>query len=159
VTLPQPVLLTLGREPLSELVAALRQVGVRFNAYAEELLAGGRVAVAPEPTPVRVEVHTIGALGWAEGATLDQVLRDVTERGLLPCPLEVALLLRLAWREQPVSPRITVASARAQPDEARPRGFYLRDDADGCWLRAFVASDDWVMGPEERLAFLRRSSP
>ena len=113
------------------------------------------MGVAPEPIAVCVEVHSVGALGWAEGAPLDEVLRDVADRGLLPCPLEVALLLRLAWRERPVSQRITVASARAQPEEAAPRGFYLRDDADGCWLRAYVASDDWVQGPEERLALLR----
>ena len=159
MTLPEPVVLTMGRQPLSELVAALRRAGVRLNAYAEELLGGGRVGVAPESIPVRVEVHSVGALGWGEGAPLDQVLRDVADQGLAPCPLEVALLLRLAWREQFVSPRITVASARAHPDEAVPRGFYLRDDADGCWLRAYVASDDWVFGPEERLALLRRSSP
>ena len=156
MTLPQPVVLALGCQPLSGLVEALRRSGVRLNAYAEELLAGGRVEVAPESIPVRVEVHSVGALGWAEGAPLDEVLRDVADQGLSPCPLEVALLLRLAWREQPVSPRITVASARAHPDEAAPRGFYLRDDADGCWLRGYVASDDWVQGPEERLALLRR---
>lgn len=159
MTIPQSTVLTRGRQPLCDLVAALRRSGVRFNAYAEQLLGGGRVEVAPEPIPVRLEVHSVGALGWAEGATLDQVLRDVADQGLAPCPLEVALLLRLAWLERPVSPRITVASARVHPDEAVPRGFYLRDDADGCWLRAFVASDDWVQGPEERLALLRRVSP
>ena len=159
MSLPQHVVLTLGRQPLSELVADLRRTGVRFNAYAEELLARGLVGVAPESIPVRVEVHSVGTLGWAAGATLDHVLRDVADRGLAPCPLEVALLLRMAWRAQPVSPRITVASARAHPDEAVPRGFYLRDDADGCWLRAYVASDAWVAGPEERLALLRQGSP
>lgn len=159
MTIPQPVVLTLGRRPLSALVAALRRAGVRFNAYAEELLGEGRVKVASGSIPVRVEVHCVGALGRTEGATLDGVLRDAAAHGLAPCPLEVALLLRLAWREQPVSPRITVASARAAPDETVPRGFYLRDDEEGCWLRAYVASDDWVHGPEERLALLRHGSP
>jgi len=158
MTLPQPLVLTLGLRPLSELVAALRSAGVRLNAYAEGLLERGQVGVAPEPIPVRVEVHSVGALGWAEGAPLDEVLRGVPDQGLAPCPLEAALLLRLAWRAEPVSPRITVASARAHPDEAMPRGFYLRDDADGSWLRAYVASDDWVFGPEERLALLRPRS-
>jgi hypothetical protein len=159
MTLLQPVALTLGLRPISELVGALRRAGVRFNAYAEELLAEGRVAPTPESTPVRVEVHSVGALGRPAGSPLDPLLRDVADQGLAPCPLEVALLLRLAWREQPVSPRITVASNRAHPDETRPRGFYLRDDDEGCWLRAYVASDDWLFGPEERLALLRRSSP
>jgi hypothetical protein len=159
MTLPQAVTLTLGRDPLSAVVAALRRSGVRFNAYAERLLGEGRVDVAPEAVPVRVEVHTVGALGRTEGALMDEVLRDAVDQGLGPCPLEVAFLLRLAWREQPVSPRVTVASARAHPDEAAPRGFYLRDDPEGCWLRAYVASDDWVFAPEERLALLRRGSP
>ena len=159
MTLPQAVVLTLGRQSLPELVAALRQAGVRLNAYAEQLLREGRVEVAPIPTAVRVEVRSVGAFGWADGAPLDQVLRDVAHQGFASCPLEVALLLRLAWREQPVSPRITVASPRAHPHEPVPRVFYLRDDADGCWLRAYVASDDWVQGPEERLALLRRWTP
>lgn len=155
MTTPEPVVLTLGRQPMSELVASLRQSGVRFNAYAEEMLGEGVMEAAPEVMPVGVEVHTLVALGWAEGALMDQVLRDVVDQGLFPCPLEAALLLRMAWRHQPVSPRITVASARAVPDVSVPRGFYLRDDAEGCWLRAYVASDDWVFGPEERLALLR----
>jgi hypothetical protein len=154
--LPSPVLLTLGRKPLSGLVAALSRSGVRLNAYADDLL--GRVEVAAEPAPLQVEVHSVGALGWPSGATLDEVLRGVAARGLAPCPLEAALLLRLAWLGRSVSPRITVVSSRVHPDEAVPRGFYLRDDAEGCWLRAYVASDDWVAGPDERLALLRRPS-
>lgn len=128
---------------------------MRFNAYAEGLLGGGWVSVAPEPSPVRVEVHTVAALGWVEGAPMDRILGGLAERGLAPCPLEVALLLRWAWLDRPVSPRITVASLRAQADAALPRGFYLRDDADGCWLRGYVASDDWQFPPDERLALLR----
>jgi hypothetical protein len=159
VTLPPSLTLTLGRQSLPELVAALRDGGVRFNAYAEELVAGALVEVSSQPLTVHIEVHSVASLGWPEGATLDEVLRGAAAQGLAPCPLEAALLLRLAWRERPVSPRITVASPRAQPDASRPRGFYLRDDADGCWLRAFVASDDWVMGPGERLALLRRPLP
>ena len=149
-----PLTLTLGTRPIADLVASLRHSSVRFNAYAEALLAAGRVQVAPVPRQVTVVVHTVGEIGWASGAPLDTVLRDVTGRSLAPCPLEVALLLRLAWRDEVVSPRITVASNRTA-DEAQPRGFYLRDDPEGCWLRAYVASDDWVLAPEERLAFLR----
>jgi hypothetical protein len=159
MTLPSSATLTLGLRPLPALVSDLRRAGVRFNAYAERLLEGGRVEVAPAPVDVLVEIYGVGELGWSEGAPLEQVLRDVADRGLAPCPLEAALVLRLAWRAMPVSPRVTVASARVDPDEAVPRGFYLRDDADGCWLRAFVASEDWVFAPEERLALLRRRAP
>jgi hypothetical protein len=131
----------------------LRDADVRVNAYGEDLLR--RVKVAPAPEPVQVEVHTVGTLGFASGATLDDVTRRGVARGLGPCSLVDALLLRLVWRDRRVSPRITVASARVDPDERLPRGFYLKDDAEGCWLRGFVASDDWVASPDERVALLR----
>lgn len=151
-----PVSLALGSMPRSALVARLRQAGVRFNPYGEVLLASGRVRMAPRPRSVRVVVHTVGELGWTGGATLTEVLQEVASQDLSPCPLEVALLLRLAWLDHRVSPRITVASPLVPQDERHPRGFYLRDDDDGCWLRAYVASLDWVMAPEERLALMSR---
>jgi len=150
-----PTSLTLGRRPLPQLVADLRQADVSLNAYAEALLASGDVGICATVQPVRIAVHTVAELGWAEGATVDDVLQHIGDRGLAPCPLEVALLLRLAWRDISVSPRVTVASARTRADETHPRGFYLRDD-DACWLRAYVASDDWVMAPDERVALLTR---
>lgn len=148
-----PVELELGRLPLEALVATLRERGVRLNAYGEALLASGRVQVAVEPCSVKVVVRTAEELGWPAGAQVGEVLRALPG-GLASCPLEVALQLRLAWRDQPVWPRITVASERADPDETQPRGFYLVDREDGCWLRAYVASDDWRMEPSERLALL-----
>jgi len=147
-----PLELDLGRRRLPALVADLRESGVRFNAYAEALL--GQVHVARPPQRVQVVVRTVGDLGWPHGATLDEVLRNAAHRGLAPCPLEVALHLRLAWRETAVVPRVTVLSERAHPDESRPRGFYLRDDDEGCWLRGYVASDDWIAEPTERLALI-----
>ncbi|MDJ0973163.1 MAG: hypothetical protein QNJ98_01720 [Planctomycetota bacterium] len=148
----RPVELILGRRPLTHVVAELRRTGVRFNAYAEALLESGQIVVASEPTPMLAEVHTVGSLGWPDGATLDQVIDNVAPQGLAPCPLEAALLLRLAWLERRPSPKtITVASRRAFPDADKPRGFYLRDDAEGCWLRGSVASDDWILAPDQRL--------
>ncbi|MCA9566725.1 MAG: hypothetical protein KC656_02745, partial [Myxococcales bacterium] len=112
---------------------------MRTNAYGDALLP--RVPVLHEPREVHVVVRTVAELGWPEGAELDRVLERTT--GFAPCPLETALLLRLAWTD-PVHPRITVLSARAESDETALRGFYLRVDAEGPWLRAYVASYECV---------------
>lgn len=155
MALPTPLTITLGTETLSELVTRLREQGVRTNAYADAMLNETLVPIASLPRSVSVEVHTIGALGWPGGAPIDVVLAGVASQGLAPCPLESALVLRLALLESQLTHRITVASERAHADELAPRGFYLRDDVGGAWLRAYVASDDWVMSGEEHLALLR----
>ena len=146
---------TLGAQPLEVQIEALRAAGVRFNRYADALLAN-HVQVAATEHTVHVEVHTVHELGWPDGALIGDLLAAAGARGLGPCTLEVALQLRLAWREHRVWPRITVASGRFDPDEHVPRGFYLRDYAEGSWLRGYVASDDWRYTPDERFALLRR---
>ena len=146
-----PAHLSLGQQDLPSLRTALRHAGVRHNDYASALFH--QVSAGP-PAEVRVVVRTVGELGFSDGAELGQVMRALPAQQLAPCPLEVALLLRLAWRDRPISPRVTVLSPRPTPAEDAPRGWYLRDDAEGCWLRAYVASDDWRAPTEERLAVL-----
>ncbi len=123
---------------------------MRTNAYFDVLWP--RVTVADGPRPLEVVVATAAALGLADGATLDALVGHVAALGLGPCPLEAAARLRLALDEAPGAGRITVVSPRPFPDEGAPRGFYLRRDEEGPWLRAFVASDDWRFGADERFA-------
>ncbi len=149
--MPESVTMVLGRHRLPELRQMLRQAGVRHNAYGEQLLP--RVPIALCARPVQVVVHTLASLGWPEGSELAPVLAALPARGLAPCPHEVALLLRLAWKDRAIEPRIAVLSPRLDADELAPRGFYL-SEADGPWLRAYVASDDWVFAPTERVAVL-----
>lgn len=143
--------LSLGANRVDALRAALDAAGVRTNAYAAELFP--RVEIAPAPRSVVVDVRTLRAHGLPDGATLDALLAHVAMQGLRAAPLEAAIALRLAWPALDGA-RVTVVSPRPTPDETAPRGFYLRDDDEGRWLRAFVASDDWVFMPDERVALL-----
>lgn len=142
--------LVLGTTSRDALRDALRSRGVRTNAYFDVLWP--HVAVAETPRSLEVVVTTPVAVGLVDGATLDVLLDHVAPLGLGPCPLEGAARLRLALDEPAAAGRITVVSQRVLPDEAAPRGFYLRRDGDGVWLRAFVASDDWWFDPGERFA-------
>jgi ribosomal protein S18 acetylase RimI-like enzyme len=142
----------LGARPAPALREALREAGVRTNAYFDVLWP--HVAVADPPRALVVEIATAAALGLPEGATLDAAIAHAAPRGLVPCPLEAAAWLALS---PPAGEgRITVVSPRAIADEAAPRGFYVRRDEAGTWLRAFVASDDWRFDAAERFALAVR---
>jgi hypothetical protein len=146
--------LVLGATDRDALRDALRSRGVRTNVYFDVLWP--QVAVADQPRTLEVVVATAADLGLPEGATLDALVDHVAALGLGPCPLEAAARLRLALDEPAEAGRITVVSPRALPEEAAPRGFYLRRDEDGEWLRAFVASDDWHFDGDERFALAVR---
>lgn len=146
--------LVLGATSPDALRDALRGRSVRTNAYFDVLWP--HVAVAGAPRTLEVVVATAAELGLPDGATLAALVDHVGALGLGPCPLEAAARLRLELDEPPEAGRITVVSPRAIDDEAAPRGFYLRRDHDGLWLRAFVASDDWRFGGEERFALAVR---
>lgn len=140
--------LVLGGTTRDALRDALRRRGVRTNAYFDVLWP----QVTLGDGPLEVLITTAAALGLPDGATLDALLHHAAPLGLGPCPLEVAPRLRLVLDEPPGSGRVTVVSPRVIPDEAAPRGFYLRRDDEGVWLRAFVASDDWRFDADERFA-------
>ncbi|MCB9602322.1 MAG: hypothetical protein H6724_11785 [Sandaracinus sp.] len=146
--------ITLGTHDTSSLRRALADAGVRQNVYASRLFDEGHVVPGPARI-VHVVVKSAAELGAPDGDTLDGMIARVRPAGLVPGPLELAAYLRLAWRDQPRGPRVTVVSLRPTPEETSPRGFYLRHDDEGLWLRGYVASDDWVFEPTEGLAFVR----
>jgi hypothetical protein len=146
--------LVLGATNGDALRDALRDRGVRTNPYFDVLWP--HVAITDGPRPLEVVIATAAALGLHHGATLDALVHHVAARGLGPCPLEAAARLRLVLDEPQEAGRITVVSPRAIADEAAPRGFYLRRDQEGVWLRAFVASDDWRFDADERFALAVR---
>lgn len=146
--------LTLGRLDPVSLRQALADAGVLFNAYATRLFDEGHVAPSAARTQVRVVVRSAAELGALGGDTLDGLIERARASGLVPGPLELAAYLRLAWPDQPLGARVTVPSLRPTPDETAARGFYLRRDEAGTWLRGYVASDDWVFAPTEDLAFV-----
>ncbi|MCB9617331.1 MAG: hypothetical protein H6722_33280 [Sandaracinus sp.] len=146
--------ITLGQHDPASLRRALAEAGVLQNAYANRLFDEGHVVPSPRRV-VEVVVTNPAQLGAPEGETLDALLVRAREVGLVPGPLELAAYLRLTWPDQPSVPRVTVASLRPTLEETAPRGFYLRRDDEGTWLRGYVASDDWIFEPTEGLAFVR----
>jgi hypothetical protein len=140
--------LDLGTTPLPDLRRLLDRRGIRTNAYFEAVWAQVEVALPPR----RIEVRVISAaeLGSREPVTVAELLALAAPHRLGVCPLEAAIWLALTLEEPPHGGRITVVSPRRLADEFAPRGLYWRHDAEGRWLRGFVATDDWKYEIQER---------
>jgi hypothetical protein len=162
-------LVQVGGLTRSDLESALADAGVCLNASAETLLADPLFASDEAETATTVEIveTTLGQLGLASGATLPHILTVAREQNLLPCAPFVAPYLRLAMLDQPSAPdsvmssgrppsgAVHVASERLRPDDAYPRGFYLRVVDGTLWLRGFHCSDDAPWTTDDRFAFRR----
>ncbi|MFZ2012571.1 MAG: hypothetical protein WAV00_01975 [Nocardioides sp.] len=160
-------LVQVGGLTRSDLESALAEAGVRLNASAETLLADPLFASDEAETATTVEIveGTLGQLGMASGATLQQIMAVAREQNLLPCAPFVAPYLRLAMLDQPSAPdsvmssgrppsgAVHVASERLRPEYDYPRGFYLRVVDGTLWLRGFHCSDDAPWSANDRFAF------
>ena len=141
-----------GEKQASVLRAELRQRGVLLNAYAEKLLGG--LVVEREPREITLVLTSFAELGLTRGGTIEELASCASARGLRFATIEAGVLLRLEWNGDIEGERLTVVSPRASVDESEPRGFYVRRDGEGFWLRGYVASEDWRFEGRERIALV-----
>jgi hypothetical protein len=144
------VTVKLGVMSLEEQKMALRDRGILHNTYAEALFR--RVVVERAQREITLALTSFAEVGLPSGGTLEELAETAASLQLFPAPLEAAIQLRLRWKGETEGDRITVVSPRASVDEREPRGFYLRRDREGFWLRGYVASDDWRFAGSERIA-------
>ena len=134
--------LTVGGTSKGELVGLLKSHGVRLNEYAEMLLANDGFNVSQNPYTLLLRSVSLEDIGLPGGGTYAEIVAAAIPHGLVECPLEAAPHLRLAHRDQPIGPYLTVASPEPRPGTTFPNGFYLRHLDDGLWLRGYES------GPE-----------
>lgn len=165
-TLPPSV--EVGGATAEELRKWLRAHFVELNRGAEELLADPRMSVSAEKGEVPIVVASVDSLGFPEGASFTQIVAAAEVRGLSLCSLELAVWLRMQWKDQPVAPEraadaepgsppgaITVASAPLEASVETPRGFYLRNINGTLWLRGYWSDDEHVWAPDDLFVFMR----
>jgi hypothetical protein len=136
-----------------EMVAQLEAAGVKFNAYAERLLAHPSFA-ALDLGSYHVTKMSVRDLGLSAPSTFAEIVSRAESRGVRLCPLGLAAPLRLAYLDQPAGPYFTIASAMPEVSEDFPNGFYLRNFEGSLWLRGYRASADWEFSPESEFGFL-----
>lgn len=150
----------------SQLVRRLRELSIRLNRSAVKLFGDDRFITSDTKYALETVELTVGALGYAQGATSDDIFRRARQLGLELCPLELGPYLRMAYLDQPegsfgTPPRrhqapagsVTIASEPLDEDRDTPKGFYLRRIDGILWLRGYVADATHIWNPGDHLVF------
>jgi hypothetical protein len=156
--------LPIGGILLEQLEQALEAASVAINPLGKELLVWLGKSAPSRAESMTLVAYTVDALGFAQGATLPQVLDAASRMRLGPCTHESAPYLRLHVREQPEgvdgpedakpeapSGAWTVVTPDPGLGSSFPRGFYLRQLEGTLWLRGYRADDLHVWKPSDIL--------
>ena len=137
--------------PKDRMAAVLAENAIRTNTHAAAFLAHPELSPALGPEPLTVVIASLRELGFPNGATLEELLRQIPEQGRRLCPAVTGFYLRLAWREQRPSTNtvlsgqhrspegaVVVLSAPPERSDAFPKGLYLRNVGGELWLRGYI---------------------
>jgi len=154
-----------------DLRQALRDQSVQLNRAAEDLLEDRRFTTLSRRRVVEIAALTVAELGFAEGATCDQLTARALASGWVACPLELGPHLRLQFLDQAEGSvgfpaiqhrappgSITVASSPLDDLDETPKGFYLRRIDGVLWLRGYWSDPENVWRPDDVLIFARDGS-
>ncbi len=138
-----------------QVLQKLKEHSILINHYAEEFISHPRFS-AGQPDKMTVAVASLKELGLEEGATLSELFQHIRGTRFTPCPPDTGLFLRLAWTDQPKSRNavitgthqspdraVTVLSEILEPDDAFPKGLYLRNVEGNLWLRGYVCDTEY----------------
>ncbi len=163
-----PSSVRLGGMDKRQLLQALRNRQVRLNQAAEALFEDRRFTPMSRRRVIEVAALTVDDLGFAEGATHDQLTARALASGFVECPLELGPHLRLqfldqaegsvgfpATRHRAPPGSITIISAPLDDSDDTPKGFYLRRIDGVLWLRGYRSHAGYVWCPDDVLIYAR----
>ena len=149
-----------------ELLFALQQSGIQLNDIAKVLFAHQGFTTAEARSVLKTVEVSVGELGHTHGATIAEIFVSAAERGLSPCPLELAGHFRLQFTDQPEGSlgyppsehrappgSLTIASTPLAADGGAPMGFYLRRIRGALWLRGYRSPAEHIWDPGDRFVF------
>jgi hypothetical protein len=163
-TITRPV--TVGGLTKSELMEQLHRNAISMNESAERLFASDHFTTSETRYSVTTVELTVRDLGFAQGATINEIYARAAALGLGLCPLELGPHLRLQYLDQPEgyweqpvrqhqapSGSITIASEKLTEDDDFPKGFYLRRIKGELWLRGYRSGAQHVWEADDHFIF------
>ena len=152
--------------PREQLPYILKKHSIFTNAYAEKLFAHPDFFTDSFPDELQVGIAPLYEIGFRHGATLREISEVLPDYGLKPCPASTGLFLRIAWKEQKQSSNsvltgthqapdqaVTVFTRILDPDDAFPKGLYLRNVDGKLWLRGYVCDNEYRWSCDDLFAF------
>lgn len=151
--------------PKEQIFALLEEHSVRVNDSARAYFAHPLFDSDSPSGELRVVIASLRELGFEEGAALPEILGRVPSLGFKLCRPATGLFLRLAWTEQPQSAdsvltgrhrapdgAVTMLSEILEPDDAFPKGLYLRKVDGELWLRGYRCDALYLWSPDDLFA-------
>lgn len=149
-----------------QLIQKLQEHSISMNPYGEQLLSDDQFITFETRYSLNTVELAVRNLGFSDGATMPQLIKQANQLGLELCPLEAGPYLRLEYldqaegdsgkslqKHQAPSGSITIASEIVRDDDDFPKGFYLRKIAGVLWLRGYIADDLHSWNPDDQFIF------
>lgn len=96
---------------------------------------------------------TVRDLGFANGATIDQIYQKANEFSLELCPPEVGPAYRVQYTDQPMNEYLLIAMEQISGPGGGPGVFGLDRGAGGVWLGRGFAGPSYPWGPGDGFVF------
>ena len=151
--------------PKERIPTLLEEHAIRINDYARAYIAHPLFAPDSLSGDARVVIASLRELGFEKSVSLPEILCSVPSLGFRLCRSATGLFLRLAWTEQPQSAdsvltgrhcapdgAVTVLSEILEPDDAFPKGLYLRKVDGELWLRGYRCDALYLWSPDDVVA-------
>jgi len=119
-----------------QLIQKLQEHSISMNHYGEQLLSDDQFITSETKYSLNTVELAVRNLGFPDGATMPQLIKQANKLGLELCPLEVGPYVRLEYldqaegdlgnslqQHQAPSGSITIASEIIRDDDDFPKGF------------------------------------
>lgn len=124
-----------GLKTINDFRHALKNASCKVGTQCNKIFDKCTLAVEWEETDIDLVVVRVDELGFEHGATCSEIYKRAQEFGLLLCPVEVALQLRLQYLDQPKGQRLQIAMEPiAVSDDEYLTIFSVEEENDGPWL-------------------------
>lgn len=140
----------------SDFCDALKLAGMEVSAGASRPLSHQAFMVSGQKMEVELVVVSVRGLGFEGRATLRDIYYQAAEYGLSRCPPEVALQLRLQYKDQPKGGFLAIAMEPINDPHYGPTLLCLTSESEGLGVDAFDGdlNDSWES--RQKFIFLRR---
>jgi hypothetical protein len=132
---------------------ALDAANIKVGDAADEILGRPAFPYAGEKTVVELAIVSAAELGVESDSSLTDFYNRARQLGLMLCPAEVALQLRLDYRDQPLGEALTIAMEPVNTYAGEPTILSLVNWGTGLALLGGTGRSDFMVPPYLRFVF------
>ena len=132
---------------------ALDEAKIKIGDAADEILGRAGFPYAREETVVELTVVSAAELGVESESSLADFYNRARQLGLMLCPAEVALQLRLDYRDQPLGETLIIAMEPVNTYSGEPTILSLVNWGTGLALLGGTGRSDFMVHPYLRFVF------